>query len=213
VRRLAVHYPDATVAGILNRQGRRSATGQRFTATIVQGLRHHWHIPRHQPSAEPPEGELLTVTDAARELGVVASTVHRWSADGFIAGEQLTPGAPWRIRMTAQRGGLRPVATRERRHRRAKPNRPSQGSCLHWLRRASSFPVSAGTSRRALLIAPGSSMLHCCRTSPPRLAWMMCSSGGSYEPVPAPTLRTVRASPSAAQTCAAILGSVRRVTV
>ena len=28
------------------------------------------------------------------------STIHRWLADGFIAGEQITPGAPWRIRMT-----------------------------------------------------------------------------------------------------------------
>ena len=102
LRRLAVHYPDATIAGILNRQGRRSATGQRFTATIVQGLRHHWHIPRHQLPAEPPEGELLTITDAAKQLGVVPSTVHRWLADGFIAGEQLTPGAPWRIRMTEE---------------------------------------------------------------------------------------------------------------
>jgi DNA invertase Pin-like site-specific DNA recombinase len=100
LRRLAVHYPDATIAGILNRQGRRSATGQRFTATIVQGLRHHWKIPRHQPLAEPPDGELATVTEAATILGVAASTVHRWLADGFIAGEQLTPGAPWRIRMT-----------------------------------------------------------------------------------------------------------------
>ena len=54
LRRLAVHYPDATIAGIINRQGRRSATGQRFTATIVQALRHHWHIPRHQPPAEHP---------------------------------------------------------------------------------------------------------------------------------------------------------------
>jgi excisionase family DNA binding protein len=102
LRRLAVHYPDATVAGILNRQGRRSATGQRFTATIVQGLRHHWHIPRHQPGTNPPEGELVTITEAAKLLGVVASTVHRWIADGFIAGEQLTPGAPWRIRMTVE---------------------------------------------------------------------------------------------------------------
>lgn len=100
LRRLAVHYPDATIAGILNRQGRRSATGQRFTATIVQGLRHHWKIPRHRPAAEPPDGELLTVAEAAKILGVAASTVHRWLADGFIAGEQLTPGAPWRIRMT-----------------------------------------------------------------------------------------------------------------
>ena len=100
VRRLAVHYPDATIAGVLNRQGRRSASGQRFTATIVQGLRHHYHIARHQPSAEPADGELLTITAAAKALGVVPSTVHRWLADGFIAGEQLTPGAPWRIRMT-----------------------------------------------------------------------------------------------------------------
>ena len=31
VRRLAAYYPDALIAGILNRQGRRTATGQRFT--------------------------------------------------------------------------------------------------------------------------------------------------------------------------------------
>ena len=100
LRRLAVHYPDATIAGILNRQGRRSSTGQRFTATIVQALRHHWRIPRHQPPAEHADGELVTVIDAASVLGVAPSTVHRWINDGFIAADQLTPGAPWRIRLT-----------------------------------------------------------------------------------------------------------------
>jgi DNA invertase Pin-like site-specific DNA recombinase len=102
VRRLAAHYPDAQIAGILNRQGRRSARGQRFTASIVQSLRHHWGIPRSQSPAEPPQGELVTITKAAEFLGVVPSTVHRWLADGFIAGEQPTPGAPWRIRVTDQ---------------------------------------------------------------------------------------------------------------
>jgi DNA invertase Pin-like site-specific DNA recombinase len=102
VRRLAAHYPDAQIAGILNRQGRRSARGQRFTASIVQSLRHHWAIPRYQPPAESPQGELVTITKAAELLGVVPSTVHRWLADGFIAGEQPTPGAPWRIRVTDQ---------------------------------------------------------------------------------------------------------------
>jgi DNA invertase Pin-like site-specific DNA recombinase len=102
VRRLAAHYPDAQIAGILNRQGRRSARGQRFTASIVQSLRHHWGIPRSQSPAEPPQGELVTITKAAELLGVVPSTVHRWLADGFIAGEQPTPGAPWRIRVTDQ---------------------------------------------------------------------------------------------------------------
>jgi len=28
--------------------------------------------------------------------------VHRWLNDGFIAGEQVTPGAPWQIRLTAE---------------------------------------------------------------------------------------------------------------
>ncbi len=100
LRRLAVHYPDALIAGILNRQGRRSATGMRFTASIVSSLRGHWGIPRHQPGAESPAGELATIGRAAEILGIAPSTVHRWLNDGFIAGEQLTPGAPWRIRIT-----------------------------------------------------------------------------------------------------------------
>jgi hypothetical protein len=100
VRRLAVHYPDAMIAHILNRQDRRTAHGLSFTAGRVQSLRHHWHIPNHQPETAPPEGELLTVTDTANQLGLAPSTLHRWLGDGFIAGEQLTPGAPWRIRLT-----------------------------------------------------------------------------------------------------------------
>ena len=40
------------------------------------------------------------MTAAARELGIAPSTLLRWLNDGFIAGEQLTPGAPWRIRLT-----------------------------------------------------------------------------------------------------------------
>jgi hypothetical protein len=30
------------------------------------------------------------------------STIHRWLAEGFIAGEQITPGAPWQIRITEE---------------------------------------------------------------------------------------------------------------
>ncbi len=33
-------------------------------------------------------------------LGAAPSTLHRWLNDGIIPGEQLTPGAPWRIRLT-----------------------------------------------------------------------------------------------------------------
>jgi DNA invertase Pin-like site-specific DNA recombinase len=100
LRRLAVHYPDAVIAGILNRQGRRSARGERFTASIVGSLRSSWTIPRYQPATTAPDDELVTITEAAQQLGVAASTLHRWLQDGFLGGEQVTPGAPWQIRLT-----------------------------------------------------------------------------------------------------------------
>ena len=100
LRRLAAHYSDDVIAGILNRQGRKTATGERFTAIHVGGLRRYRNIPRFQPPAEPPTGELVSIRKAVGILGINTSTVHRWLNDGFIAGEQLTPGAPWQIRIT-----------------------------------------------------------------------------------------------------------------
>jgi DNA invertase Pin-like site-specific DNA recombinase len=100
VRRLAMHYPDAVIAGILNRQGRSTATGLRFTNNRVSSLRTNWNIPCFEPPHQPPLGELVNIREAAKLLGVAPSTLHRHLNDGIIAGEQLTPGAPWRIRMT-----------------------------------------------------------------------------------------------------------------
>jgi hypothetical protein len=95
VRRLAAYYPDAVIAGIFNRQGRKTARGDRFTVNKVGNLRRYWKIPRFDAAGAPSDGELVTIKKAADILGVAASTVHRWLADGFIAGEQITPGAPW----------------------------------------------------------------------------------------------------------------------
>ncbi|QDF96919.1 recombinase family protein [Azoarcus sp. DD4] len=100
VRRLAQHYPDATIAGILNTQGRVTARSLRFNQNLVGNLRRHWKIPCFEQPAEHPDGELLSIRQAARVLGTAPSTLHRWVNDGFIAGEQTTPGAPWRIRIT-----------------------------------------------------------------------------------------------------------------
>src|SRR4051794_4065829 len=65
VRRLAVHYPDSVIAGILNRQGRATACGHRFTAGRVGNLRRHWGIPCCERTADTPEGELMTIRQAA----------------------------------------------------------------------------------------------------------------------------------------------------
>jgi predicted DNA-binding transcriptional regulator AlpA len=100
VRRLAALYPDAVIAGILNRQGRTTAQGHRFEAGRVGNLRRHWQIPCFEPKAHTVDGELLTIKKAASALGVAPSTIHRLLNDGIIPGEQLTSGAPWRIRLT-----------------------------------------------------------------------------------------------------------------
>ena len=45
LRRLAALYPDEVIAGIFNRQGRKTATGERFTANQVGSLRRYRNIP------------------------------------------------------------------------------------------------------------------------------------------------------------------------
>jgi hypothetical protein len=104
IRRLAVHYPDAQIAGILNRQNRSTATGLPFTAGRVQGVRHHWNLDCYQPGGPTSEhgDQLFTIADAAEELRLPPSTLHRWITEGFVDAEQLTTGAPGRIRLTDQ---------------------------------------------------------------------------------------------------------------
>jgi len=102
LRRLAAYYPDDIIAGILNRQGRQPACGGQFTAGHVGSLGRHHNIARFEPASQSPCGEVLPVQKAAKILGIAASTLHRWLNAGLVAGEQLTPGAPWRIRITEE---------------------------------------------------------------------------------------------------------------
>ncbi len=103
VRELAQEFDDAQIARILNKQGRRSGLGKAFTQQSVTSLRGKHGIPKcpRQIAKDPVEGP-FNADEAARELGVTMSTVHRWLRDGVLAGEQLTPGAPWRIVLTAE---------------------------------------------------------------------------------------------------------------
>jgi hypothetical protein len=104
VKRLAEHYDDATIASILGRQHRRTGSGLAYTKTRVHELRHRHHIlagPRAETSVTPEgqAGEMVSVSRVASELDVGVGTIYRWLASGFITGTQLTPGAPWQIRL------------------------------------------------------------------------------------------------------------------
>ncbi|MGE5636532.1 MAG: recombinase family protein [Nocardioidaceae bacterium] len=103
VRRLAEHHPDAQIAAILARQGRLTGHGNPFTAARVHALRAYHKIPAAPAvRASAHDRDMVTVAAAADALGVSTATVHRWLREGFIAGEQITPGAPWQIRLTAE---------------------------------------------------------------------------------------------------------------
>jgi hypothetical protein len=98
IRRLAQHHPDRQIAQILSRQGHRTGTGLPFTETRVKAARQRAGI----PAAPPPDlaSEPATIDRAATEHGVSTFTVRRWLKDGLLPGEQTTPGAPWRIRLS-----------------------------------------------------------------------------------------------------------------
>ena len=116
IRRLASRYDDATIAQILSQQNRRTATGLAFRKTHVRALRARHGIPEYQaPPANVTPGcqdaTVVSITEAGRQLGVSSATIYRWLRDGFVTGEQLTPGAPWQIRIDQQlRDMVRPQA-------------------------------------------------------------------------------------------------------
>lgn len=101
IRRLAQHYDDATIARLLARQGKMTATGLGFTKERVAALRQSHEIPARSSNvaAEASAGTTMSLAEAEVLLGTSRATLYRWLASGFIAGEQATPGSPWRIRI------------------------------------------------------------------------------------------------------------------
>jgi len=100
VRRLARDFSDVQVASILQRKRIQTPKGLAFTAHRVANLRKtHGIAPG---SRVPRSGEdICTAQQAAERLGVDRSTVNRWIQAGLLKGDQVTPGAPWRIQVTA----------------------------------------------------------------------------------------------------------------
>lgn len=102
VRKLAVEFDDTQIARILHHQGRRSGLGLAYTRTSVSSLRHSHGVPACAAPRKPGDAREgpFTADEAARELGVTATTVHHWLREGILAGRQAVPGAPWEIRLS-----------------------------------------------------------------------------------------------------------------
>jgi excisionase family DNA binding protein len=98
VGRLATHHSDREIAIVLNKQGRKTGRGLPFTERRVKHVRQRHGIPA--APAPDPTSEIVTIHQAAHELGVSTATIRRWLAAGLLPAEQTTPHAPWRIRLS-----------------------------------------------------------------------------------------------------------------
>ena len=102
LRQLAAFYPEWEIARILNRQKRVTARGLEFTGPRVAKLRSRHGIPVcPPPEAGQPEAPVLSVAEAAAELGITGTTLCRWIRKGLVPPVQPdVSGAPVRVRMT-----------------------------------------------------------------------------------------------------------------
>jgi excisionase family DNA binding protein len=96
MRSMAGRWSDEDIAATLNRMGMRTGQGKTWTAQRVGSLRtvHGIHAYR---SAEK-DGTWLTMSEAAKQLGVTNHVIRRLIKDGILAAEQVVPNAPYQIR-------------------------------------------------------------------------------------------------------------------
>jgi excisionase family DNA binding protein len=97
IRELSRMMPDGALAGLLNRLGKRTARGHTWTQARVCSFRKDRKIPVYQEGERRARGE-LTLDEAAKELRVGKSSVHRLIRKKILPASQVCRGAPWVIR-------------------------------------------------------------------------------------------------------------------
>ncbi|MEN8184628.1 MAG: recombinase family protein [Myxococcota bacterium] len=96
IRRMAVRYGDDEIARVLNKLGRRTGKGKRWTEDRVQTARRNHSISGQR--RRQPDPEILTLGGAAKHCGVSDTTLRKLVDAGLVHVEQIVPWAPWEIR-------------------------------------------------------------------------------------------------------------------
>jgi len=104
IRELAPHHPDDRIAERLNAEGLRTGKNLNWTTSRVAKVRQRQAIPTGCPchvQGPGPRGDgLIPAAEAARRLGVDASTVTIWFRQGVLDGHQRKPGSPVWVRLS-----------------------------------------------------------------------------------------------------------------
>lgn len=96
IRRMATRYGDDEIARVLNKLGRRTGKGRRWSEERVHTARRNHGIAGQARST--PDPEILSLGRAAREFQVSDTTIKRLVTAGLLKIEQVAPWAPWEIR-------------------------------------------------------------------------------------------------------------------
>jgi DNA invertase Pin-like site-specific DNA recombinase len=103
VRRLVRICNDTIIAGVLNRNGLRTGRGNRWTRMRVTTLRAKHGIPVHCPRQQESEG-WMTLTAAAKFLGISTRTLRLAVETRQIAGDHPLSDGPWIFQSQALQG-------------------------------------------------------------------------------------------------------------
>ena len=96
IRKLARQLPDAGIALLLNRLGRRTGRGNAWTRNRVNSHRAAHGVNVYRKGERRERGE-LTLDEAAERLSASPNLVRRLIRDGIVAARQICKGAPWVI--------------------------------------------------------------------------------------------------------------------
>ena len=98
MRSMAGRWSDEHIAASLNRMGLPTGQGKTWTAKRVSSVRRVRDI--HAYRSAEKDGEWLTLTEAAKHLGVSSHMIRRLIQTGVLPAEQVMRGAPHQIRAT-----------------------------------------------------------------------------------------------------------------
>ena len=91
---MAGQWPDAQIAGTLNRLGLRTGVGNTWTAERVLAVRKRLRLVNFDPAKAKP---MLSLNQAAHELRVGPWVIRRLVKLGVLDATHPFLGAPWRI--------------------------------------------------------------------------------------------------------------------
>jgi len=96
IQKMALRYGDDAIARVLNKLGRKTATGKRWNETRVRTIRSKYSIAGHIHTLKDPN--ILTLGQSAQYLNVSRTTIKRLVANGVLEKNQLVSWAPWEIK-------------------------------------------------------------------------------------------------------------------